>query len=62
MSRGAESDFAIARSPREIEAFCNLKLDIGVARLDQNKLVAKKFPACSGADELGLLEVIDRRK
>ena len=54
----ANSDPAIARGAREIETFRDLKLAIGVAWLDEDKLIAKKIPACSGADELGLFEVI----
>ena len=34
------------------------ELDIGVAGLDEDKLIAKQIFACSGADELGLFEVI----
>src|ERR1700736_3828132 len=34
----ANGDFAVSRGAREIETFCDLKLDIGVAGLDENKL------------------------
>ena len=54
--QGADRDFAIARGRREIEALDDLKLGIGIAWFDEDKLVAKKSPARFGADELGLFE------
>jgi len=46
--QGADRDFAIARGRREIEALDDLKLCIGIAWFDEDKLVAKKSPARFG--------------
>ncbi len=51
-------DFAVSRGAREIETFCDFKHDIGVAGLDEDKLIAEQIFARSGANELGLFEVI----
>ena len=55
---GADGDLAITCGAREIKAFCDLKLDVGVTRFDEDKLVAKEVPARFSTDELGLFEVI----